>query len=58
MNRPARPWVRHYAGQQILLDLARWRAADDARRAANDRRICDAIAALPTHQPTRKENDR
>lgn len=49
---------REIAARWILIDLDRWRAADDARHAAADRRTCDAIAALPTHQPTRKENDR
>ncbi|MGA5869308.1 hypothetical protein [Streptomyces cinereoruber] len=50
MSRPARPWVRHYAGEQILADLRKWQAA-------YNRRTCEALWNLPAHQ-TRKENDR
>ncbi|MEW5658294.1 hypothetical protein ABGT92_23610 [Streptomyces cinereoruber] len=45
-----RPWLRHYAAQQILADLTRWRSE-------RDRRTCEALWNLPARQ-TRKENDR
>ncbi|WP_327160495.1 hypothetical protein [Streptomyces zaomyceticus] len=52
-----RPWLRHYAAEQILADLARWRADWLVRQTLNDRHTCQALWQLPAHQPARKETE-
>ncbi|TXS22434.1 hypothetical protein EAO70_06125 [Streptomyces sp. adm13(2018)] len=47
-RRQERTYLRQLIGDRILSDLRRWQAD-------HNRRVCDAIAALPTRQPHRKE---
>ncbi|MEU2073602.1 hypothetical protein [Streptomyces sp. NPDC013489] len=50
-------WFRRRQERDCHRTLAAIRILDDLRRwqADHDRRVCDAIAALPTRQPHRKE---
>ncbi|MET9727710.1 hypothetical protein [Streptomyces zaomyceticus] len=50
-----RPWLRHYAAEQILADLEQWRADWRTRQTRSDRQVCRILSQLPTYQPARKE---
>ncbi|MFE9738869.1 hypothetical protein [Streptomyces sp. NPDC006477] len=56
MSRHVRPWLRHYAAQQILADLERWRADRRMREARKSLDTCQTLWQLPARQPARKEN--